>query len=327
MCAFIEMLIFRRDSTTTFILSRTDEATLQQKKSQSGVFSLTAPCGKTCSYDFDSVESGKYYPLLHKAIDCPNIFYRMAHSPYPVVLPPPRTPPPDLLTNFTINGQCPIIGYTYFDESSTSKTRAQMRFTAEMFRKYLVRDNVSNINTYRDKHVLKPTLIKYKHLIKEKRVAVIGTLKPWAEAMLVNLGASSVMTIEYRKLLIEHEKVTTITPYRVARDFINGNAVQFDTVFTYSSVEHSGLGRYGDPLTPFGDLEASAQAWCMVKPGGHFILAVPVSDDRVNCSIVWNAHRIYGAARLQHLTANWHVLEAVKTFDGQKDHIFMLQKA
>ena len=33
---------------------------------------------------------------------------------------------------------------------------------------------------------------------------------------------------------------------------------QFDVVFTYSSVEHSGLGRYGDPLNPAGDLMAAA---------------------------------------------------------------------
>ena len=87
--------------------------------------------------------------------------------------------------------------------------------------------------------------------------------------MLVNFGASSVTTIEYANLSIEHQRVTTITPYRVAEHFISGQAVPFDTVFTYSSLEHSGLGRYGDPMSPFGDLEASAQVWCMVKPGGH----------------------------------------------------------
>jgi len=284
------------------------------------------PCGKICSYEWDSKEEGIHYPLLHKVVICSDIFYRMAHSPYPVLLPPPRNPPADLLQNFTINGQCPISRFRYIDESIDSKKPASKRFNAKQFRKLMQLDNVTNINHYKDKHVLKPAFVRYKHVIDGKRVAVVGTLTPWAEAMLVNLGARSVTTIEYTKLVIEHERVSTITPYRIAEQFVKGQATLFDTVFSYSSLEHSGLGRYGDPITPFGDLEASAQVWCMVKPGGHFILAVPASVDRVECSIVWNAHRVYGVARLQHLTANWRVLEELEAMDFHKHRIFVLEK-
>ena len=274
------------------------------------------------------MEKGKYYPLLHKAVNCLNTFHRMAHSPYPVVLPPPRRPPPNLTQEFTINGKCPITRFWYFDESSGSKKKfARRRFDAESFRALLKRDNVTNINSYKDKNVLKPALMKYKHFIEGKRIAVIGTQKPWAEAIMVNLGASGVTTIEYNtNLAIEHQRVTIITPYRMAEHFMSGQAVPFDTVFTYSSLEHSGLGRYGDPLSPFGDLEASAQVWCMVKPGGHFILAVPVSEDRQQCSVSWNSHRTYGSVRLQHLTANWRVLEEFEARDSWKHRIYVLEK-
>ena len=37
-----------------------------------------------------------------------------------------------------------------------------------------------------------------------------------------------------------------------------------------------GLGRYGDPLDPDGDLVAMKEAWLKLEPGGHFLLAVPV---------------------------------------------------
>jgi len=120
--------------------------------------------------------------------------------------------------------------------------------------------------------------------------------------------------------------VTTITPHRLAEQFISGRGAPFDTVFTYSSLEHSGLGRYGDPITPFGDLEATAQVWCMVKPGGHFILAVPVSADRNKCSVMWNGCYVYGAVRLQHLTANWRVLDEFVALDNWKHRIYVLQK-
>jgi len=251
----------------------------------------------------------------------------MAHSPYPVVIPPPRRPPPNLTQEFTVDGKCPITRFWYFDESSRRKRRfSQTHFNAKSFYKFLKDDSVRNINIYGDKNVLKPALIKYKHYIDGKRVAVIGTQKPWAEAMLLNLGADIVTTIEYVNLMIDHQNITTITPYRVAEQFMSGQAVPFDTVFTYSSIEHSGLGRYGDPLSPFGDLEASAQVWCMVKPGGHFILAVPVSDDRHKCWVSWNSHRIYGSARLQHLTANWRVLEELEARDISKHRIYVLEK-
>ena len=234
--------------------------------------SSSPPCGKICSYEWDTAENGKYYPLLYKVVNCSNILYRMAYPPYPPVTGlPPRRPPSHLLQQFTVDQKCPITFHWYFNDD---KKLIQENVTAEQFRRFLERDKVANINSYRDKNVLKPALVKYVHTIRGKRVAVIGTVKPWAEAMLLNLGASNVTTVEYRKLLIEDARVTTTTPYRLAKQFIGGYSVSFDTVFTYSSLEHTGLGRYGDPITPFGDLEAAAQVWCMVKPGGHFILAV-----------------------------------------------------
>jgi SAM-dependent methyltransferase len=54
-------------------------------------------------------------------------------------------------------------------------------------------------------------------------------------------------------------------------------------------VEHVGLGRYGDPLDPDGDLKAMAELQRVVAPGGHLLFVVPVGKPR----ICFNAHRIY----------------------------------
>ena len=43
----------------------------------------------------------------------------------------------------------------------------------------------------------------------------------------------------------------------------------------YVSSPYSGLGRYGDPLNPFGDLITMAQAWCLLKPGARALVGVP----------------------------------------------------
>ena len=80
----------------------------------------------------------------------------------------------------------------------------------------------------------------------------------------------------------------------------------FDAAFSISSFEHDGLGRYGDPINPDGDLQAMEKTKRMLKPGGLLLLAVPVGCD----VIVWNAHRIYGPKRLARLLEGWDILDA-----------------
>jgi SAM-dependent methyltransferase len=54
-------------------------------------------------------------------------------------------------------------------------------------------------------------------------------------------------------------------------------------------LEHVGLGRYGDPLDPDGDLKAISQLIRVLAPGGDLLVAAPVGHPRV----VFNAHRVY----------------------------------
>jgi hypothetical protein len=54
-------------------------------------------------------------------------------------------------------------------------------------------------------------------------------------------------------------------------------------------VEHMGLGRYGDPLDPEGDLKAIAELKRVVSREGTLLFVVPIGRPK----IVFNAHRIY----------------------------------
>lgn len=54
-------------------------------------------------------------------------------------------------------------------------------------------------------------------------------------------------------------------------------------------IEHIGLGRYGDPLDPDGDLKAIGELVRVLAPGGNLLVATPVGRPRV----AFNAHRIY----------------------------------
>ena len=69
------------------------------------------------------------------------------------------------------------------------------------------------------------------------------------------------------------------------------------------------LGRYGDPLNPWGDILAMAEAWCVSSPQvtmkrtliekkiilqTKLLLGVPTSVSLNKDWITFNAHRIYG---------------------------------
>jgi SAM-dependent methyltransferase len=54
-------------------------------------------------------------------------------------------------------------------------------------------------------------------------------------------------------------------------------------------VEHVGLGRYGDPLDPDGDLKAMAELERVLAEEGSLLVVIPIGLPK----IMFNAHRIY----------------------------------
>jgi SAM-dependent methyltransferase len=54
-------------------------------------------------------------------------------------------------------------------------------------------------------------------------------------------------------------------------------------------VEHIGLGRYGDPVDPEGDLKAISELTRVLAVDGNLLFVVPVGKPK----IMFNAHRIY----------------------------------
>lgn len=55
------------------------------------------------------------------------------------------------------------------------------------------------------------------------------------------------------------------------------------------TVEHIGLGRYGDRLDASGDLKAITELKRVVQPGGHLLFVTPVGKPILQ----FNAHRVY----------------------------------
>jgi hypothetical protein len=65
---------------------------------------------------------------------------------------------------------------------------------------------------------------------------------------------------------------------------------ELSSVSCLHTLEHIGLGRYGDPIDPNGDLTAMKELSRVVAPGGSLLIALPMGKDM---RIQFNAHRIY----------------------------------
>jgi hypothetical protein len=249
----------------------------------------------------------------------PSAFYR----------PPLKKVPDDLLNEFTQNGEMPIKSYLYFNDVYSDANKKFSENKDKITKKEVdsLRLDSSNKrvgNYYGDwyNHHLMP---KYSNYIKNKVMTVIGTIMPWLEAIALDAGAGKVVTLDYtrkeyeQKDILEWLHVQDYLNYLIKNDTIE----EYDNAASFSSIEHSGLGRYGDPLDPNGDIKAVKQVHCMIKPGGLFFLGLPTTNDD-SSHIEFNAHRVYGKKRLEKLFVGWELLE--QTSRTQVHSVFVLKK-
>jgi SAM-dependent methyltransferase len=68
----------------------------------------------------------------------------------------------------------------------------------------------------------------------------------------------------------------------------------FDVVYSISTIEHVGLGHYGDPTRGEGDRIALAHLWEKVRPGGRLIFSVPAGRPGVQ-----RGYRVYDEPALR----------------------------
>ncbi|AYV85177.1 MAG: FkbM family methyltransferase [Satyrvirus sp.] len=128
--------------------------------------------------------------------------------------------------------------------------------------------------------------------VKGKNILIIGSVIPWYEAMSLNYGCKSCTIVEYQQRHTTCPDLRYITVGKFQEELEQG--IKYDVVVSISSLEHDGLGRYGDPLNPNADIEDMQKTLSYLVSGGILILSIPVGKDKV----VWNAHRIYGHVRL-----------------------------
>ena len=63
-----------------------------------------------------------------------------------------------------------------------------------------------------------------------------------------------------------------------------------ESVSSLCVIEHIGLGRYGDPIDPWGSEKAIAELQRITKSNGVILFSVPIDN---KCKVYFNAHRAF----------------------------------
>ena len=88
-----------------------------------------------------------------------------------------------------------------------------------------------------------------------------------------------------------------------------------DSISALHSIEHFGLGRYGDPVDYNGHLKALENIAKMLQSGGKFYFSVPIGSQRIE----FNAHRVFSIQYLLDLIAANFFLKSFSYVDDKGD--------
>lgn len=279
---------------------------------------IRSDCGELCN-TLRSGTNGLFFNYVEAPIDCKALFKNEYIDRGHGFQNAPKEIPQYMLNDFTMNNRVEVKPL-YFNQPYLNKKALTPVWSIKMIEKYISsaeRGELRGSYSVSETNALRRGL-QHAPMIKNGRVLVIGTEFPWVEACALEAGAREVVTLEYGKIISEHPKVNTMTPHDFRLLYLNNTLGRFDAIITFSSVEHSGLGRYGDALNPWGDIIAVARAWCVTKLGGSLTISVPYNYDQD--SIRFNAHRVYGKIRYPFLASNWKQL--YKGSEKQIDHGF-----
>ena len=290
--------------TDPFSSTRTPEGDKRFSKRFHYLENIWHDCGELCDTSRDGM-GGAYFNHTKANIQCDRLFRNEDIDRGHGERGAPKDIPEELWNDFTMNGRLEVRKW-YFNQTYLGGKARQsvwiiedIERNIESAKKGQLRGNygISETNALRDG-------LKHAPNIKNGRVLVIGSENPWVEACVLEAGAREVITLEYGEIVSQHPKIRTMIPYEFRQKYLNGALGTFDGIVTFSSVEHSGLGRYGDALNPWGDIIAIARAWCVTREGGSLTIGVMYREE--NDYIAFNAHRVYGKLRYPYLTTNWH---------------------
>lgn len=115
-----------------------------------------------------------------------------------------------------------------------------------------------------------------------------------SDALLLALLAQfmPVITVDVRPLTVQIPGLTPGKGDVRELPYANNSA---PLVMCLSTIEHVGLGRYGDTIDPQGSERACRELQRVLAPGGHLLLSMPIANEPVT---LFNMHRLLSTAQV-----------------------------
>lgn len=88
-------------------------------------------------------------------------------------------------------------------------------------------------------------------------------------------------------------------------DMKNIRSNSINSISSLHAIEHFGLGRYGDPVDPWGYKKAIDEMKRVVKIGGNIYFSVPIGKQRLE----FNAHRVFNPLYVLELFDGFKLIE------------------
>ena len=91
-------------------------------------------------------------------------------------------------------------------------------------------------------------------------MSVFSAISPWAESILYWGGSKlssrnvEITSVDFNPCVLDNIPPTDIMACLPTLDLLQRSYASFDLTVSYSGIEHDGLGRYGDPVNPNGDV-------------------------------------------------------------------------
>ncbi|KAL6737983.1 hypothetical protein Aduo_011584 [Ancylostoma duodenale] len=178
--------------------------------------------------------------------------------------PAPINPPKEIenadMAAFLLNGYSILYEYKYSNEKASRTQRVWDKIGEMMVkpRKYVGGYGKEALAVY---YALRD------YSLENMTGFVIGSREPWIEVQALRSGASKVYTVEYQPTkVLGTTRIKHVHPTDFAEKW-KENLYKFDFAITFSSIEHSGLGRYGDPIDPIGDIREVQKVMCLLRQG------------------------------------------------------------
>lgn len=113
----------------------------------------------------------------------------------------------------------------------------------------------------------------------------------------------NVVLIDIRPMDLQLPGLKYIQADATNLDGIADNSIE--SLSALCSLEHFGLGRYGDPVDPEACFKAFAAIQRKMTPGGNVYIAVPVGEEHVE----FNAHRVFYARTIVEAFSEMELVE------------------